>query len=480
MSTKNNKGGRSFLKNQEAKSKLLTVINDESKSYKQVLDFINYEMQEAVRLVNFNYKLVGFRSDAAFALNKAIEKIVGYTKQSKDETPSGGENPPTMIDIKLSNGERIKVPFGKMDLPNFGEEAYVDMQYNAGNQTLVVQGQCQKMYVHELDDIINLATEILRTDSIYKGQAMKYVKGREPEFINLNGIDKQNLFLTEEAKFTTEPIEARITKTAECIANNIDIKYGVLLEGPYGTGKTLYAFKLAKKAVDNGWSFMYCKNAEDTLEAMQVAQRYTNNGKGVVLFIEDIDKILSKRDQYTNEISLLMDGGESKDLNLITIFTTNHMSDIDPTFLRGKRIGAVVSLTAPDANTAEQMLQAMLVNENGDSFVTGDLTESASKIEELQIVPAFIAEIADRVKAHLIFSGKKEVTDKDVLNAIAAYQRQMDAAKPKDHTITPEMAFYKAYQDMIESKAASGETLEAVRNTVETTLEKVDYIYDNA
>lgn len=234
MAGLNNKGGKAFLKNQEAKAKLLNVINDDRKTYKQVLDFINYEMSEAVRDVSFDYKLRGFRSDAAYALSKAIEKVVGFTKQTKDETPSGGENPPKMLDIQLSNGERIKVPFGKMDLPNFGEGAYVDMRYDNGNQVLTVQGQCQKMWVHELDDIINLAQNILDTDSIYKGQAVKYVAGKEPEFINLDGIDKQNLFLTEEAKFTTEPIEARITKTEECIKNNIDIKYGVLLEGPYG------------------------------------------------------------------------------------------------------------------------------------------------------------------------------------------------------------------------------------------------------
>lgn len=53
------------------------------------------------------------------------------------------------------------------------------------------------------------------------------------------------------------------------------------------TGKTLYAFKLAKKANDNDWMFLYVKDAKDTLEAMKVAQKYANNGKGIVLFVED-------------------------------------------------------------------------------------------------------------------------------------------------------------------------------------------------
>lgn len=225
---------------------------------------------------------------------------------------------------------------------------------------------------------------------------------------------------------------------------------------------------------------MYAAKAEDTLECMRVAQRYTKNGKGVVLFIEDIDKILADRNNYTNEISLLMDGGESKDMNLITIFTTNHMSLIEPTFLRGKRIGAVVSLTAPDAITAEQMLNSMLVNELGNSLVEGVLKASAARIEELQIVPAFIAEIADRVKAHLIFSGKDTVSDKDVLNAIASYNRQMEAARPKPDAETAEIKFYKAYQELVKSSKGSVKEFEgSALDTMNYISEKVEYLYDN-
>lgn len=36
-----------------------------------------------------------------------------------------------------------------------------------------------------------------------------------------------------------------------CLEKGIPLKFGALLEGGYGTGKTLLAFKLAKKAVAN-------------------------------------------------------------------------------------------------------------------------------------------------------------------------------------------------------------------------------------
>lgn len=149
------------------------------------------------------------------------------------------------------------------------------------------------------------------------------------------------------------------------------------------------------------------------------------------MIINLIDKILSKRDQYTNEISLLMDGGESKNMNLITIFTTNHIELIDPTFLRGKRIGTIVTLTHPDVETAHQMLLDNLKDDQGNSCVKGEIFSAAERIVEYKIVPAFIAEIVDMIKAHLIFSGNKIVDERDIVAAIDSYQRQIDIAKAK-------------------------------------------------
>ena len=38
-----------------------------------------------------------------------------------------------------------------------------------------------------------------------------------------------------------------------------------------------------------------------------------------------------------------LDGGDTKQMNVIALFTTNHLDQIEPTFLRGKRIGSIVS-----------------------------------------------------------------------------------------------------------------------------------------
>lgn len=421
-----------FLKaDQELKTKLRAVLEDENMSYDDVLKYINNEIKESTRVVNFNYVVKCFKEDGAYALSRAVEKIHGFTTQA-DEKNISGTNPPAMIDVRFASGERKKVPFGQINLPSLGKDAYIEMGYDVKGRTLTLIGQCEKRFVRLMDEMVEETKDIVENDSIYKGMAIK-IKNEEssPEFIDLAGIEKVDLFLTDHAKYSTQPIEARIEHTNRCQRDGIDLRFGVLLEGNYGTGKTLYAFKLAQKAIRNGWSFVYCPTPEKALYVLEIANMLSKNGKGVVVFLEDIDKILNERTNLTNQISVIMDGGETKSNNVITIFTTNHVENIDPTFLRGKRIGSIVTLTHPDKATAKKMIESMLVDHEGNTLLEEDCEEAAAMMEEGKIVPAFIAEILERVKSHLIYSDRKTISTLDIVNSIKSYQRQMEIATVK-------------------------------------------------
>jgi transitional endoplasmic reticulum ATPase len=412
-------------KNLDQDSAKLIQILESDKPYHEKLAYVKHELSESVREINFNYKIFGFLEDAAYALNRAVQEVHGFS-QMQDQKGASKDNPPEMLDVKFANGTRIKVPFGTINLPQFGKKAFIEMAYDGKNKLMILNGVCEKRYSTLMDQIVRTTERLITTESIYKNQAIKYDGTGSPEFMDLTGIDKIELFLTDAAAFATEPIEARIEQCDECEANGIDLKFGALLEGDYGTGKTLYASKLAAKAIRNDWTFIYCSKPENTLEVLKIANKFTKNGKGIVLFIEDIDKILNDRTTITNEISLLMDGSETKDNNLISIFSTNHIERIDPTFLRGKRIGSIVTLTYLDEATAKKMIHHYL-GENVDT----ECNIAAKKVEEYQIVPAFLSEIIDRVKTHAILRNTDQVTEKDILNAIEQFKRQMDIAKVK-------------------------------------------------
>lgn len=434
---------------EELKKKLKDVIDDDSKTYSEILKYIDNEIKESTRIVNFQYQVFCFREDGAFALNRAVEEIHGFSTQ-KDRENMSGKNPPEMMDIRFADGTRKKVPFGVINLPSLGKDAYLQMDYDYNRRELLLVGQCEKRFVRLMDSIVERTKQIVETDSIYRGQAIKLASstdGSSPEFIDLSSIDKVPVFLTPDARFSTMAIEARIEKTEECIKRGIDLKFGVLLEGSFGTGKTLYAFKLARKAIQNGWSFIYCQKPEDSLFALVTANMLNKNGKGVVVFIEDIDRILSQRNDITNQISLMMDGGETKGANIITILTTNYVEKIDPTFLRGKRVGTIVSLTHPDTATAREMIMTMMVDHNGESILADDCTPAAAEIERLEIVPAFIAEILDRVKSHLIYTGKEKVTCEDIINSIKSYKTQMDIASIKKGGLSKAEQFVSLFRE---------------------------------
>ena len=140
-----------------------------------------------------------------------------------------------MIDVRFADGTREKVPFGKISLPAIGEGAHVDMQYDEATQQLLLVGQCEKRFVRLMDEIVEETTRLVREDSIYRGKAVKIIdEATSPVFIDLSTIDQTPLFLTPDAVFATQPIEARIEHTERCKRNGIDLKFGVLLEGNYG------------------------------------------------------------------------------------------------------------------------------------------------------------------------------------------------------------------------------------------------------
>lgn len=432
------------------RQKLVDVVASD-KSYHDILSYIKNEITESTRIISFNYKIKCFLEDGAYALSRAVEEIHGFTTQQDRKGPSGN-NPPQMMDVRFADGTREKVPFGKISLPAIGEGAFVDMKYDYKNQTLLLEGQCEKRFVRLMDEIVEETTRLVREDSIYRGKAIKIVdESVSPSFIDLSTIDRTPLFLTPEAVFATQPIEARIEHTERCTRNGIDLKFGVLLEGNYGTGKTLYAFKLALKAINNGWSFIYCPNPDKALYVLEVAAMLSKNGKGVVIFLEDIDKVLNERNTVTNEISLMMDGGETKHMNIITILTTNHLERIDPTFVRGKRIGSIVTLSYPDKATAKRMIEKYLVDEFGNSILEEDCEEAAQEIENNKIVPAFIAEILDRVKSHLIYSGREKVTNADIVSSIRSYRKQMEIATVRVGEKTDDEVFVESFKRIVNS-----------------------------
>jgi transitional endoplasmic reticulum ATPase len=422
---------------QRQKEKLVELGNS-NKSYKNILAYLEAEIKQSTKISTFNYKIKCFKDDGVYQLNRAIEEIYGSVNFKKDENPSGSEGTIQTLDITLASGERIKTLYGKIALPEAGDGACIDISYDSSSDTLLVAGNCEFRYSSMIDEIVKRTEDLLKTDSIYKNQAIELDDSFTPRIMDLSSYDEEFVVLSDQAKYELQPLMHRILYSEKCKAKGIPLKTGVLLDGAYGTGKTLLAFKIASDAIKNSWSFIYLKEPTHLARTLRLAKTLDQNGNGVIIFLEDLDQIArGNRDAAMQDILNTLDGGDTKSMNVISIFTTNHLELIEPTFLRGKRIGSIISLGFLDRKTAMEYI-TITFTRNGYSVDPTNMDKVCELIENSNIAPAFMAEICESVKSHMIYSDDMVIKAEYIENAVKSYLRQVNIAKKKDMSETDE------------------------------------------
>ena len=432
------------------KKKFIEVMNEPGVKYADCLDYIQNEIDQSKKMARFNYKIPCFKNDGIYQLNQAISEVFGSVVSKEDNSPSGDSNVST-VDITLADGTRVKAPYGDICLPSLGEDSIISIDYNTSTHTLLVTGRCQFRFSSMIDDVIEATKRNISTNSIYKGQALEITDINEPTILDLSGAEKQLMILSDKLKYDLRPIRARLLNPDKCIEKGIPLKFGVLMSGPYGTGKSLLAFKLAKEALDNGWMFFYLKDPKLLAEALRMAKIIDKSGHGAVIFTEDIDQVTrGDRDAAMQDILNTLDGGDTKDMNVIAMFTTNHIELIEPTFLRGKRIGTIISMGPLDAKTAEEFIRESF--KIGCYTISDDLTEVCQLIEQSKIVPAFMAEIIEKVKSAMVLDDQCEVKAEYIKYSVESYLEQVKLSQTKDMSITPERRFVESFREIFNSK----------------------------
>lgn len=248
-------GGKSSVLEQKVnqyemamKDKFVKIMSQPGIKYADALDYIDNELKQSKKMAKINYRIRCFRNDGIYQLNQAISQVFGAVVSKEQRNPSGESSVQT-VDITLADGTRVKAPYGDISLEGLGEGSSININYDSSTHDLVITGKCQFRFSSLMDDIIEVTKHNLRTNSIYKGQALEISDINDPKILDLSGIDRQLMVLSKETEYALRPIYARIMNPTMCLEKGIPLKFGALLEGGYGTGKTLLAFKLAKKAV---------------------------------------------------------------------------------------------------------------------------------------------------------------------------------------------------------------------------------------
>ena len=159
---------------------------------------------------------------------------------------------------------------------------------------------------------------------------------------------------------------------------------GIILEGPPGNGKTLFARALAQ---ESGVSFIATKGADFQgavmgLGAMKVKMLFNKakKKKPCIVFIDEFDSIGEKRnyagsgiDKENNRIltTLLneMDGFSGNN-GVMVVAATNSFQSLDPALIRPGRFDLKYTISNPDYKTRIQLIEIYSKNKNYSSDLT--------------------------------------------------------------------------------------------------------------
>jgi hypothetical protein len=385
---------------------------------------------------------------------------------------------PTLITVQTGAkpGESVQVLYGQFALPGVENPIKTIKHENENGPCLVITGTVRKREERIVKELAELTRQILKSHSIYKAKAIRLRVtnqgaldiNRPPEFIDTDPIRPQDLILNaDEYDQVVAALWTPIQHTAQCVEHGIPLNRGVLFEGIYGTGKTMTAAVTSKVCVENGWTYILLDDVRALKDALMFAQRYAP----AVVFAEDIDRAVAIRDQMGNDILNTIDGVLSKNSQVITVLTTNHVELLDKAMLRPGRLDAIISIKAPDQDAVERLLRLY-----GREMIRPDEPLGEVSLELAGNIPATIREVVERSKLAMIAHDRNVVTEEDLLIATRGMAHHLDLLRdnPVEPSLEEQVGDRLGKLVAERSKAVVNERLDEPEGLVE----KVDQIFN--
>lgn len=371
--------------------------------------------------------------DAAVAVTKAMTNLYGWASPQTEIVQGffGPKKiPPTFMSVKVGIGEFdvVQVPLGEFKLPGLDSPIKTLIHPEAG---FVIMGEIKKRYKSVVLELATEARRILKTESIYRGKPIRLmvdedgdlVTDKPPIFLDVTEMVEEDLIFDDEVhdQINTNLL-VPIKETVRCRQHKIPLRRGILLEGPYGTGKSLTARLTARVAEQNGWTFVLLDKVQGLKHALEFAVKYAP----CVVFAEDIDRIIEERTDGANDLINTIDGVGNKTSEIMTVLTTNFVEKINPVILRPGRLDAVISLRPPTAEACERLIRHYA----GRLLSAGTTLVEAGKALQ-GLIPASIRECVDRAKLGMVGRRDNSLAEKDLVTAAKSMKYHMELLNPK-------------------------------------------------
>lgn len=368
-----------------------TITLPPGMSYDEGITWLDRKRNEELAMVEIVEVIEGFAFDAANAFNLAVKQMFGMT--AMDAWRNSSQNVPIN-----AAGDTINVFLGNMTIPGIDGKIKIFVK---GIWDVTVVFNVREKDREKTVRLMALARKLVKEASIYKGKAFRLkwqpatmfapAGFAQPEFI-ATGMRGQWQINPETRELVQAGVWTPIQQTARVRAEGIPLKRAALLEGPYGTGKTLFSAETATIAEENGWTFIYLTDINRLAEGYQAARKYAP----AVLFAEDVDLLMTAGDDDVPEaVRNTLDGIDTKRSEVIVILTTNHIDKLPKSILRPGRLDAVVPFRAPNPETVQLLIRQY----SGKLLAVNEDITAVGRILAGQI-PAVIREVVERAKLH--------------------------------------------------------------------------------
>jgi hypothetical protein len=330
---------------------------------------------------------VGHPHDTLHAFSRAVEETFGELIGSSHVVQSffGPMKVPGQTrTITIGPNQEMTVPYGNVKVPGLPITMEISVSENKEDpmeSNLIVDASYKAKFASLIEMIEEATHRWLRDSPIFTGKAID----SRFNFLNLDGFDVSKIVYSEQEERDLRAYVFSLIEDRQGIRDaGIDFKRSILLSGKYGTGKTLTAYLIARLCIEAGVTFMNVLPGDDITVALKFAKKF----QPAVVFFEDVDQVTSgERDTSVNNILNTIDGLLSKNNEVMTILTTNHVDRLESAMRRPGRIDAILEIGHVDA----QVLNGLIVNH------CPDIDMSQVMVEELLgciegYTPAFVVE----------------------------------------------------------------------------------------
>lgn len=408
--------------------------------------------------------------DGARATMWALKKAFGMVA-SKAQMGMFGPIPPSLIDIPVSVTETEQVPWGDLIIPVLpGLTFTLTGEYHPELGPLfALHALGPRKHRFSVEGVFKLVQHELETNSIYRGKA---IDGQDKaQFIDTRGIDPDKVVYSDEVMSQLEAnVWSLLEYSDEMRELGVSLKRAVLLEGPFGTGKTLAGFLTAKRAIEakRPWTYIYCRPGRDDLDRVVATARLY---QPAVVFVEDVDAIAASDEGDGDAVARLLDlfdGIQAKDTEILMVLTTNHPELIHKGMVRPGRLDAVIHIGALDTAGVEKLAHAVIDNKLLERNIDWNKVGLAMD----GFLPAFVKEALERALRYNLSRNKGRATKlntDDFVNAALGLRPQLDLMENADETGRPD-ALSVALARVVSEKAR--EVVEGAAFAEPTTAEE--------